>query len=86
MEGVEKPKGNGERIRYLRSPPVNPFAPRGAVLEKQWRFISSQSGGGIATSSYGATLAEAQRKEKDIYDLHAITPEIALNGTRYADW
>jgi general secretion pathway protein G len=87
VDGVDKPKGKGERIRYLRSLPVNPFAPRAAPLDKQWSFVSSGSGGGqIATSSYGETLAEAQRKEKDIYDLHAMTPEVALDGTRYADW
>ena len=41
----------------------------------------------IASSSYGTTLAEAQNmQQKDIYDLHAVTKEIALDGTRYADW
>lgn len=76
------------RKRYLRSVPVNPFASASTPIEAQWTFVSSQREGAfIASSSYGATLAEAQTmQQKDIYDLHAITKELALDGTRYADW
>ena len=76
------------RKRYLRSLPVNPFASASTPLEAQWTFVSSQREGSfIASSSYGTTLAEAQNmQQKDIYDLHAVTKEIALDGTRYADW
>jgi general secretion pathway protein G len=89
IDGIEKGGGNGERKRkrYLRSLPVNPFATPGAPLDAQWIFVSSQSEAPVvATSSYGTTLAEAQTIKKDIYDLHAKTAGIAIDGTRYADW
>jgi general secretion pathway protein G len=87
VDGVERPDKKGEFRRYLRALPVNPFAPRDAALDKQWRFESSAPpASGLLTSSYGQTLAEAGRKENDIYDLHPITPATALDGSRYADW
>ncbi len=89
VDGIEKGGANGEkkRKRYLRSLPVNPFAAPGAPLEAQWTFVSYQSEKAIiASSSYGATLAEAQQAAKDIYDLHPKTAGVALDGTRYADW
>jgi general secretion pathway protein G len=88
VEGVEKGEGdNKKRKRYLRALPVNPFAPAGTPFEAQWTFVSYQRDTPlIASSSYGATLAETQKVKKDIYDLHANTSGIALDGTRYADW
>jgi general secretion pathway protein G len=88
VEGVEKGEGDKKkRKRYLRSLPVNPFAPAGTPFESQWTFVSYQRETPvIASSSYGATLAETQKVKKDIYDLHAVTQEIALDGTRYANW
>jgi general secretion pathway protein G len=87
IDGVEKIAGDGKRRRYLRSLPRNPFARAGAPFEAQWTFVSYQREAPvIASSSYGMTLAEAQKSEKDIYDLHPVTPEVALDGTRYADW
>lgn len=88
VEGVEKGEGDKKkRKRYLRALPVNPFAPAGAPFEAQWTFVSYQRDTPlIAKSSYGATLAETQKTKKDIYDLHAVTSGIALDGTRYADW
>jgi general secretion pathway protein G len=87
VEGVEKNTEDKKRKRYLRSLPVNPFAPPGTAFEAQWAFVSYQRETPvIASSSYGATLAETQKTKKDIYDLHAVTPEAALDGTRYADW
>ncbi len=90
VDGIEKGGGeNGEkkRKRYLRSLPVNPFAPPGAPLDTQWTFVSFHSEKAvIASSSYGMTLAEAQQNTKDIYDLHPKTVGIALDGTRYVDW
>lgn len=86
--GVEEPGEKREPKHYLRSLPLNPFAPAGTPFEEQWTFVSSQRPiQQITTSSYGTTLAEAQRKEEnDIYDLHARTPLAALDGTRYSDW
>ncbi len=89
IDGIEKGGENNQkkRKRYLRSLPVNPFAAPGAPLDVQWRFVSSQSEAPVvATSSYGATLAETQTSKKDIYDLHPKTAAVALDGTRYADW
>jgi general secretion pathway protein G len=89
IDGIEKGGENGERKRkrYLRSLPVNPFATPGAPLDAQWTFVSFQSEAPVvATSSYGTTLAETQTIKKDIYDLHAKTAGIAIDGTRYADW
>jgi len=89
IDGIEKSSENGERKRkrYLRSLPVNPFAPPGAPLETEWTFVGSQSEAPVvATSSYGTTLAEAQTNKKDIYDLHPKAAGTALDGTRYADW
>jgi general secretion pathway protein G len=89
VDGVEKSTESGERKRkkYLRSLPMNPFAPPGVPLEAQWTFVSFQSEAPVvASSSYGMTLAETQTIKKDIYDLHAKTAAIALDGTRYADW
>ncbi|WP_155942409.1 hypothetical protein [Rhodomicrobium vannielii] len=80
---------NGPKKRYLRSLPVNPFAPAGTPFQAQWTFVSYQRGdAGITSSSYGTTLAEVQTVsgDKDIYDLHAMTDGIALDGSRYADW
>ncbi len=82
----EKPGGK-KRKRYLRSLPVNPFAPRGTPYEAQWTFVSYQREAPmIASSSYGTTLAEVQKSKDDIYDLHAVTRETALDGTHYAEW
>ena len=89
VEGIEKNTDSGERKRkrYLRSLPVNPFGPPGAPLDVQWTFVSFQNEAPVvASSSYGMTLAETQTIRKDIYDLHAKTAAIALDGTRYADW
>jgi general secretion pathway protein G len=41
VDGVEKP--DRQRKKYLRSLPVNPFAPPGTPFEAQWSFVSSQS-------------------------------------------
>jgi general secretion pathway protein G len=89
VDGVEKTPGDKKPKRYLRSLPVNPFAPKGTPFDAQWKFVSYQNETPIiASSSYGTTLAEtqAQTTKKDIYDLHAVTQEVALDGTRYADW
>ncbi len=88
VDGVEKKSSNDKKHkRYLRSLPANPFARPGTPFEAQWKFVSYQSEAPlIASSSYGATLAETQKTKKDIYDLHAVTQEIALDGTRYANW
>jgi general secretion pathway protein G len=90
VDGVEKLSGNvKKKKRYLRSLPVNPFAPPGTPFQAQWMFVSYQPEEAVITSSsYGTTLAEAQtaRAEKDIYDLHAKTDGVALDGSRYADW
>ena len=86
---LRRNRENGEqkRKRYLRSLPVNPFAPPGAPLDVQWTLVSFQNEAPVvASSSYGTTLAETQTIKKDIYDLHAKTAAIALDGTRYADW
>jgi general secretion pathway protein G len=81
------PPAAGKLKRYLRSLPVNPFAPPGTPLEKQWTIAGYQrEAPRIATSSYGLTLAEANEAQGGIYDLHAVTPEIALDGTPYASW
>jgi general secretion pathway protein G len=87
-DGVEKPIGSGKHKRYLRNLPLNPFSPAGTPLSEQWTFASSGQEGApqIAASSYGTTLTEAQRKKGDIYDLHAKTQRIALDGTPYAGW
>ncbi|KAI93692.1 general secretion pathway protein GspG [Rhodomicrobium udaipurense JA643] len=88
VDGSEK-AANGPKKRYLRSLPVNPFAPAGTPFQAQWTFVSYQRGdAGITSSSYGTTLAEVQTVsgDKDIYDLHAKTDGIALDGSRYADW
>jgi len=91
IDGVEMNAADGSRKtkRYLRSLPVNPFVPAGTPFQAQWTFVSYERGDtGIASSSYGTTLAEVQTMsgEKDIYDLHAMTDGIALDGSRYADW
>lgn len=88
VDGIEKTPGDGKRRRYLRALPRNPFARAGAPFDAQWTFVSYQreAPSMIASSSYGMTLAEVQKPEKDIYDLHAVTPEVALDGTLYADW
>ncbi len=87
VEGVELSPEKKKRKRYLRSLPVNPFAPAGAAFEAQWTFVSYQREAPLlASSSYGLTLAETQKPNEDIYDLHAVTSEVALDGTRYADW
>jgi general secretion pathway protein G len=88
VDGVERTVGDKKKLRrYLRSLPVNPFAPSGTPFEAQWTFVNYQREDAfIASSSYGATLAETQKQAKDIYDLHAVTQEMALDGTRYAEW
>ncbi len=87
-QGIPKPGGQaGEIKHYMRALPVNPFALPGTPLEEQWTFVTSQrTTDQITTSSYGKTLSETEKKETDIYDLHAKTPQIALDGTRYEDW
>lgn len=79
--------GDKKKKRYLRALPKNPFAPPRTPLEAQWTFVSYlHERPLIASSSYGRTLAEARETQSDIYDLHAVTSETALDGTRYADW
>jgi general secretion pathway protein G len=81
-QGAEKKKR-----RYLRALPRNPFAPADTPFEKQWTFVAYlRDAPRLASSSYGTTLAEAQKNKTDIYDLHAVTPDTALDGTRYAEW
>ncbi len=87
VEGVVNSGKAKKRKVYLRSLPVNPFVPAGTAFEAQWTFVSYElEPPAVASSSYGATLAETQKTTKDIYDLHAVSAEIALDGTRYADW
>lgn len=85
---ADRPPAAKKLKRFLRALPQNPFALPGTPFEAQWTFVSYQRQAPmISSSSYGTTLAEAQDKAKeDIYDLHAVTPEIAIDGTRYANW
>jgi general secretion pathway protein G len=79
--------GEKKKKRYLRSLPQNPFAPAGTPFEEQWTFVGYlREAPLLASSSYGTTLAEARKSRQDIYDLHAVTQETAIDGTRYADW
>ena len=79
--------GGKKKKRYLRSLPQNPFAPAGTPVEAQWTFVAYlREASPLASSSYGTTLAEAQKSKDDIYDLHAVTQETAIDGTHYADW
>jgi general secretion pathway protein G len=79
--------GEKKKKRYLRSLPVNPFAPAGTPFEAQWTFVGYlREASPLASSSYGTTLAEARKSKDDIYDLHAVTQETAIDGTHYADW
>jgi general secretion pathway protein G len=86
LTAADRP-GEKKKKRYLRSLPQNPFAPAGTPFEEQWTFVGYlREAPLLASSSYGTTLAEVRKSRQDIYDLHAVTQETAIDGTRYADW
>ena len=86
-DGPADRPGEKKKKRYLRSLPQNPFAPAGTPFEAQWTFVGYlREASPLASSSYGTTLAEARKSKDDIYDLHAVTQETAIDETHYADW
>ncbi len=66
--------GARQKRRYLRAPPTNPFAARGAGTDEAWRLIGYAQPGGGAWNG------------QDVYDLRAVTAKEALNGARLSDW
>lgn len=66
--------GGRQRRRYLRTAPINPFAPRGEELDRAWRLIGYTQ------------LDQGRWNNQDVYDLRAATEKEALNGARLSDW
>jgi len=66
--------GGRQRRRYLRSVPVNPFAPPGEEAKRAWRLIGY------------AQVGVGRWNDQDVYDLRAVTGKEALNGARLSDW
>lgn len=74
VDGVDT--ATGQHIYLLRRVPVDPFAPAGAA---------SAPGGGWALRSF-ASPADHPEPGEDVYDVHSLSTDRALDGTALATW
>lgn len=76
VDGVDTGRAGGDRRRYLRRIPNNPFAASGNTSpEGQWVLRGYQDDPD-ALSWNG----------KDVYDIHAASAARAIDGSSYRDW
>lgn len=72
VDGVDSGRAGGGKRRYLRRVPHNPFNETG---ESPWVLRGYQDDAD-ALSWNG----------RDVYDLHAATDKLAIDGSNYRDW
>jgi general secretion pathway protein G len=76
VDGVDTGRAGGDKRRYLRRIPGNPFAAsENATADSQWVLRGYQDDPD-ALSWNG----------KDVYDIHAASAARAIDGSRYRDW
>lgn len=74
VTGVADTSPAARTLYFLRKIPVNPFNAPGSKAEAGW-----------ATRSY-ASPPERPAPGADVFDVHAITDALAINGTPYREW
>ena len=74
VDGVDT--ATGQHVYLLRRIPVDPFAPTGAA---------SSPGSGWALRSF-ASPADHPEPGSDVYDVHSLSTERALDGTAITTW
>jgi general secretion pathway protein G len=75
VDGVDTGRAGGDKRRYLRRIPNNPFAAAGNAAADQWVLRGYQDDPD-ALSWNG----------KDVYDIHAASAARAIDGSSYRDW
>jgi len=75
VNGVPKGDGSGERRRYLRSIPSDPFSNPSTPSTEQWLVRGYQD-------SPDAEYWDAE----DVYDIRSKSEQNAINGSKYQDW
>lgn len=69
-----RPLSSGKRIYFLRAIPRDPFAKSQIPAEQTWKL-----------RSYASSAARPE-PGADVYDVHSISTETALDGSVYAQW
>lgn len=73
-EGVDDAAAAGQKMYFLRSVPRNPFGAPSAKPEHTW-----------ALRSY-ASPPDRPAAGADVFDVHALSDELAIDGTPYRQW
>lgn len=75
VDGADSGDAKGNKRKYLRRIPRDPFSDGGRAPAEQWMLRGYQD--------------EADTKTwngKDVYDIHSASEATAIDGTRYKDW
>lgn len=76
VDGVDTGRAAGGKRRYLRRIPRNPFATSATTPpDQQW-----------ALRGYQDEADALSWNGKDVYDIHPVTDDQAIDGTLYRDW
>jgi general secretion pathway protein G len=75
VEGVDTGEAKDRKRKYLRRVPRDPFASPLKPPVDQWMLRGYQD---AADSSIWSG--------RDVYDVHSMSGETAIDGTRYSDW
>ena len=75
VEGADTGDAKGNRRKYLRRVPRDPFADAARSPEEQWVLRGYQDAADSIV--WGA---------RDVYDIRTASEAVGLNGTRYKDW
>lgn len=76
VDGVERSNAKGNKIRYLRRIPTDPFTDNdNDDPEAQWKIRGYQDE--LDSSVWGG---------HDVYDIRSMSDKAALDGTHYRDW
>lgn len=75
IDGVDAGQANGGKLRYLRRIPPDPFGDPSKSPIQQW-----------ALRGYHDDVEVIAWNGRDVYDVHSVSEETAIDGTRYKDW
>jgi len=75
MEGVDAGDAKGNKRKYLRRIPEDPFGQPGKIPAEQWLL-----------RGYQEETDSMNWNNRDVYDIRTRSDRTAMDGTRYRDW
>lgn len=75
VEGVDSGEAKNRKRKYLRRVPRDPFANALQPSAEHWKLRAYQDA--VDSSIWSG---------RDVYDVHSMSGETAIDGTRYSDW